>query len=112
MPTGSGFLPPARHMTRGYTQSNERMVTMSNTRKAKWTEDEITAANALDALGDLWDEAAAEAARKVIGGHLLADLERYGHEPGVIAEMERRLMALGTEFWAQIYRDTTAGSAA
>lgn len=81
---------------------------MSNTRKAKWTEAQVTAANAEALLGEFWAEREADAARKVITGRLAADLEARGHEPGLIAVMEQASMDLGTDYWAGMYQDLTA----
>lgn len=118
---------------------------MSNTRKAKWTAAEVTAANAEQLLTELagvvaiendpktrsmlleaWDaldaqgraaefpELAAkirtETARKVVGGRFLADLERAGHDPGLIATAEQKLTELGEDFWAGIYQQIVSGA--
>ena len=57
----------------------------------------------------LAEEFRADAARKEITRRLVADLQARGHDPGAIALAEQKLMELGTDFWAGLYRDMAAG---
>lgn len=80
---------------------------MSNSKRAKWTEAEVTAANALDLLGGWWEAAEAEAVRRVLTRNLLADLAADGHEPGMIARVEQRLLdGLDEDDWLEIGRSS------
>ena len=79
---------------------------MSNTRHAKWDRAQIDASNALQALGGLWDAAAAEGVRRAITAQLLRDMAADGAGPGAIAHAEQRLLELvGEEFWLQLGQD-------
>jgi hypothetical protein len=80
---------------------------VSNSRKTRWTEAEITAASAEFLLSEVWTEAEAAAARAVVTRHLTDDLAAAGHQPGIIAAIEQTAMDLGTSYWAGIYRKLT-----
>jgi hypothetical protein len=79
---------------------------MSNTRRAKWSQAEVTAATALDDFEAAVREAEAEAARTVVTRHLVAGLEARGHAPGLIARLEGELAALGDDYWAGLARES------
>jgi hypothetical protein len=81
---------------------------MSNTRKARWTEAEVTAANAELLLGELCTHAEASAARTVVTDRLLNELAALGHDPGLIARGGQALSDLDDEFWHGIYTTLTA----
>jgi hypothetical protein len=81
---------------------------MSNTRKARWTEAEVTAANAEALLGELAVQAEAGAARSVITDRLLNQLAEAGHDPELIARGGQALHDLGDGFWHGIYETITA----
>ena len=57
----------------------------------------------------LAEEFRADAARTEITRRLVADLQARGHDPGAIALAEQKLMELGTDYWAGLYRDMAAG---
>lgn len=80
---------------------------MSNTRRPKWSQEEITAANALDALSEVWWLAEAAAARSVITDRLLNEWAGLGHDPLLLAEGGQALMDLDDEFWHGIYGTLT-----
>ena len=78
---------------------------MSNTRRARWTHSEVTAANAEQLLLDAWAGVEAEALRQVITDMFVTDLEARGHPPGLIAAIEQDLMELGDDYWLQVGRE-------
>lgn len=76
---------------------------MSNSKRARWNQDQIDASNALDALADLWNEAEAYAVREVIVTNLLRDLAAAGHSPDLLAAVEHRVRTgLDDAAWVEI----------
>jgi hypothetical protein len=81
---------------------------MSNTKRARWTEAQVTVANAELLIGELCTQAEASAARTVLTDRLLNELAVLGHDPGLIARGGQALSELGDEFWHGIYTTLTA----
>lgn len=81
---------------------------MSNAKRAKWAEAEVDAGNAVRLLGELWTEGEAFAARSVVMRDLAARFTAAGAAPGQVAMLEQAAMDLGTEFWAEQYRECMA----
>jgi hypothetical protein len=85
---------------------------MSNRKRTRWTEAQITAANAEQLLAGLYEDATASATRQVVTEHLLADAEAAGCdlEPGMVAAVEQAAMELGDEYWAETHRRLMAAA--
>ena len=73
---------------------------MSNTRRPKWTDAQVTAANAETLLGEVWDEAEVVAYARVITRKMLEDLASRGHAPELLAEFARAAAAMSFDEWA------------
>jgi hypothetical protein len=74
---------------------------VSNSRRTRWTEAQITAANAELALRQLAEGEMAAATREVVAESLVADLTARGHPVGLVARLEQGLMQLGEDFWVE-----------
>lgn len=77
---------------------------MSNTRRARWTEAEVTAATVEAELDRYISGLEADAARKLIVRRLGAELLERGHPPGLVATMEQCAHGLGDDWWSLIYQ--------
>lgn len=75
---------------------------MSNTRRTKWTTEQVTAANAEQLLSGMWAEAEAAAAKTVVLDHMAADLGVTG-DPAKVATLEQAAELLGDDYWTGIY---------
>jgi hypothetical protein len=83
---------------------------MSNARRTKWTQAEITAATAVDEMEAVLTEVTAEAARVVITEMVTADLASKGHAVGTIALVEQTMMSFDDEYWAGLAAEYLAES--
>ncbi len=77
---------------------------MSNTRRARWTTSEVTAANAVDELEAALLEETADAARVVITAHMADVLTGHGHDPDLVAGAARELLGLDDDYWLEMAR--------
>jgi hypothetical protein len=81
---------------------------MSNTRRIRWSESEVTAADAIDVFEHALTGIEADAAFRTVTGHMVRRLVTRGAGPGLVADLIRHQHALGTAYWADIARTLLA----